>query len=307
MVLANICFAVLPLAVKWSGRLGAHGALLTFYRHLFAFIAVLLLAAFRVQRLEVKRPRVLFWRGLFGGVAVFLWFFSIDLTSAAKATVLNYTHPLWSNAFSALLFRVRRPAWYWGLYAIAFAGLVLVVDPSLTQVNWGDVLALGSGASGGAAVLSVKEARKTENALSIFAAFSTIGLLVAVLYLWCLPERLGGAPLDAALALDSLTRAWWPILLTAVFAVCGQLLFTHGYAYTSLTLGTALSFIVPVLASFGGWLLFGESLPPHFWIGASMVMGVAATVTRWETRTSAELSIVAAAARDLTKTAPPHS
>ena len=74
LTVANILFAIVPLAVKWSGRMGVQGPILTFYRHFFAFLAVLLLAALGVQKIEIKKPRLLWWRGFFGGAAVFLWF-----------------------------------------------------------------------------------------------------------------------------------------------------------------------------------------------------------------------------------------
>jgi len=270
LVMANLLFAAVPLAVKWSSGYGVQGPALTFYRHLFAFAAVLVLAALRVQSIEIKKPALLWWRGFFGGAAIFLWFASLDLTTAAKGTVLKYTHPLWSNLLAALFLGYTRPRGFWLLYVLAFAGLYLVVNPDFHRVNWGDLLALASGFFGGAAVLTVKEARKTENALTIFAALSLFGLLFAVIYLILAPHYLPSA--GSALDLSALKKAWLPILVMSLTAVGGQLLFTQGYAYTSLSMGTMLSMMVPFLASLGGWLIFGEELTPHFVMGTALIL-----------------------------------
>lgn len=270
---ANLCFALVPLAVKWSALNGASGPALTFYRHLFAFLAVLALAALGLQPIEVKRPKLLLWRGLLGGASVFLWFASLDLTSAAKGTVLNYTHTLWSNVFGALFLGLKRPRSFWPLFAVALGGLYLVVNPDFDRVNWGDVMALGSGMFGGAAVLTVKEARKTENALTIFGAFSAVGLVIATLYLWLAPRLLPSQPASLSLYWQALSNAWLPILVMSAAAVGGQLLFTHGYAYTSIAVGSLLSLSVPLLASLGGHFILHEALTPHFVMGALLVLG----------------------------------
>lgn len=272
LMAANILFAVVPLAVKWSASFGARGPALTFYRHLFAFVAVLALWALGVQKVQVHRPKLLLWRGLLGGASVFLWFFSLDLTTAAKGTVLNYTHPLWSNLFGALFLGYKRPRFFWPLYALATLGLYLVVDPDFQHPNWGDLLALFSGMFGGAAVLTVKEARKTENALTIFGAFSLFGLALAVAYLFIASRFIPSLAGNTHIGLDDLQKAWLPILVMSVSAVGGQLFFTHGYAYTSLALGSLLSLSVPLLAALGGWLIFSEALTPHFLAGAALVL-----------------------------------
>ena len=70
----------------------------------------------------------------------------------------------------------------------------------------------------------------------------------------------------------------------------GQLLFTHGYAYTSLALGTLLALLVPVLASLGGWIFFGETLTPHFLAGMLLVFLVCVILGSRETSSVSDLA-----------------
>ena len=118
--------------------------------------------------------------------------------------------------------------------------------------------------AGGAAVLATKEARRTDNALSVFTSFSLFGFLISGMILLVNPAP-SGATWIGWKTLDG--HGWMILLIMGLVAMTAQLLFTQGYGYTSLATGTLLSLLVPVVTAFLGWLLLKESLTPHFMIG----------------------------------------
>lgn len=118
-------------------------------------------------------------------------------------------------------------------------------------------------------MLSVKEARRTDNALSVFGSFTFFGLGLTALLL------AGGT----AAGIGSLTH--WTVVdgrgagilcLMGALGMAAQLFYTQGLGHASLAMGTLLAQSVPVLAAFFGWIILGEPLTPHFVLGTVFVL-----------------------------------
>lgn len=270
MLVSNFFFAMIPITVKWAGQLRYSPTETTFFRFAFATLGILALAVLGWQKLKIVNFKVLFWRGFFGGVSVLFYFMTVYWTTAAKGTLLNYTYSIWANVFAVLFFRHKPPKGFVPLLLTAIAGVWLVLDIQIGAFNWGDWTGILSGATAGAAVVAIKEARRTDNALTIFASFTFFGLLISGLLLGAGP-CLGPA---ASLAQWIIPHGMgWVVLLgMGACSMAAQLLFTEGYGYTSLAMGTLLSLIVPVLTALFGLVLLGEPLTPHFLLGTLLVL-----------------------------------
>jgi drug/metabolite transporter (DMT)-like permease len=219
-------------------------------------------------RLQLHETRLLFFRGLYGGLGTVLYFYAIQMTSAGKGALLNYTHSLWANVFAVVLLREAAPKGFWWLLGLAGAGLWLVLDPDFQTINWGDVLGLVSGMLGGAAIYSLKNLRKNTNALSIFASFSVFGAVFALA-----PPLTATVSPGAGQVWFAPPAAAWPALIgVGIAGMAGQMFFTHGYGYTSIALGTLMSLSVPAIAAVGGWAFLAEPLTKNFLLGAVMIM-----------------------------------
>lgn len=274
-------FGCVPVCVKIATSMGVNAAQGTFFRFLFSSLLILAFAASGFQRLHAENLRLLLLRGLLGGCAAFLWFLAMESTSASKGTLLNYTHSIWANVFLAVFLKQQPPRGFWPTLGLAIAGLWLVLAPGFDTVLWGDVVALASGAFGGAAVLTIKEARKTDNALSVFASFSFIGLLLSSLLVAAQSGGVSG--MAALLGNESALKV---LLLMGTLSTIGQLIFTQGYGHVSIALGTVMSLSVPLFATLGGWLLLGETITPRFLLGAGLVVAACAISAVLEVRSA---------------------
>lgn len=271
LCLSNLFFALLPVTVKWADQLAYPSIQVTFFRFAFAAAGILVLAALGWQKLRIVNMQAIFWRGFFGGGTVLCYFLALHWTTAAKATLLNYTYSLWANVFSVLLLRQKAPKGLPLLIVMAAVGVWLVLGTHFDSLNAGDLAGFASGLLAGAGVLSVKEARRTDNALSVFASFTFFGLLLSGFLL------VGGGRLWG---LDPGLTHWTTpegkglaILMTmGALAMAAQLLYTQGLGLASLAMGTLLAQSVPVLAALGGWLILGEPLTPHFILGSVLVL-----------------------------------
>ncbi len=236
ILLSDLFFGFLPICVKWANHQGYPALQATFFRFGFALAGILFLVALGWQKILVVNRKALFWRGFFGGWSVFFFFITLQTTTAAKATLFNYTYSIWANVFDTVVFRRRPPKHFWPTLLMAAVGVWLVLGIHWTGFKWGDATGILSGVMSGAAVLSIKEARRTDNALSVFTSFSFFGFITAGLFLWWGPA-LGMDVLAAWHALDC--RGWITLLCMGMIGMSAQVLFTHGYGYTSLAVGSS--------------------------------------------------------------------
>lgn len=268
VLLSDLVFGFLPITVKWANQWGYGSVQVAFCRFAFALLGIALLVTLNLQPLRISNLQALFWRGFFGGITVLLYFITLQETTAAKATLFNYTYALWTNVFAVLFFKVKPPKGFGLLLAVAAVGVWLVLGVSFSSFEWGDLTGLLSGMAAGASVLAVKEARRTDNALSIFASFSWFGFLIAGGGLLLLPH-LGFSHADwTGLSL----QGGGLLALMGFLAMAAQMLFTYGYGYVSLAAGSLLSLLVPVLTAFFSWEVLKEPLTPHFILGTCLVL-----------------------------------
>jgi drug/metabolite transporter (DMT)-like permease len=238
MLAGYILFGFAPLFVKLArdyGWLVSHTLLARFGFAAAAVVGLSWLARRRRNNwgYSPQRSGLLFLRGLFGGLAVLCYFTAIQHLGAGKGTLLNYTHSVFANLFGFIILRHRPAALYWPCLAAALAGLWLVINPSFDGFSWAEGLGLLSGVLGGAAILTVKELRQTDNAMTIFSAL-TVGGLAATSAAVFFENDLGLWQLQGARLIPA---GWAALLALAVLSMIGQLLFTQGYRNTSVALG----------------------------------------------------------------------
>ena len=269
LCLSNLFFGLLPITVKWANQLDYSAVQVTFARFAFATAGILTLALLGWQKLKVVNTRLLFWRGFFGGSTVLCYFLALHWTTVGQATLLNYTYSIWANVFAILFLQQKAPKGIGFLLLLAGVGVWFVLGARFDQLNVGDAAGFFSGLLGGAGVLSAKEARRTDNALSVFGSFTFFGLVITALLLVS-GKAAGVDALTHWTAVDG--RGVAILCLMGALGMAAQLFYTQGLGHASLAMGTLLAQLVPVLAAFFGWVMLGESLTPHFILGTACVL-----------------------------------
>jgi drug/metabolite transporter (DMT)-like permease len=277
MVTSALLFGAMSVAARsLSGQLGA--AQIAFVRFSIGLVMVLGVRAVRPGLVTMQRPWLLFWRGLFGGVAVLLYFVAIGRLGAGLATMLNYTFPLWAALFAALTLGERVGRRGLSGMAIATGGLVIAIGPSSlaglvenssrSGAGLGLAAGLVSSLFGGAATTVVRAARRTESALAVFGGFCLVGAFV------CLPFAIADwRPVDGETARM--------LLLVGLLSFGAQLLFTWSLKYVPAGTGSLTTQLTIVSSYALAALLLGESVPSHALGGGVLVLvGVFLASTR---------------------------
>jgi drug/metabolite transporter (DMT)-like permease len=262
LVVAALCFAAMAFAAKLAARTlpGENVAFVRFLVMLLPFANPTLAR----RAVEFQRLDLLVYRGLFGGVAVLLYFLAIEKIPVGLATLLNSTSPVWAVLCAALFLGERtRP-----LLALPFAAALVgmgLASGALAQPGAGFGIGLWEGVGlisavlSGAAVTAIRAARRSESSWSIYGSFTLCGALVTAPFAlagWRWPDG----------------REWALLVAVGLASIAAQLLMTHAYRWVdNLRAGVILQLNVVVTLALGV-LLLGERLAPSQLVGAFLAL-----------------------------------
>lgn len=229
----------------------------------FVVGAAVSLAAFRL-RPGLYRPRnlrLLWTRGISGGIVVVLYFLALQRIPAGEAGMLYNLFPVIATGMSVAVFS-ERPTIHLGLaLLVATAGVVLVLGGGSMRLGIGAGEAFAVGAAFFAAVSSVtiRAMRATDNAATIFFFFSLGGLPVA------LPFALGAWPAGLV--------PWLLAVAMALSAYVAQLLLAEAYGPLSISEASVWLQLTPLAQYLLAALLLGEAV--SLVGGAGILLGIA--------------------------------
>ncbi len=233
---------------------------------------LILLVTLLLLRADLRVPRrewpLFLAYGVFGVALFFICYVNaINLTGVAVAAVLMYTSPAWVAAIS----------WRWmgerlgrrGLAALGLAifGAALVAEvysPAHLRLNWlGVLLGLAAGLTYG--LYSVfNKALVRRNRPWVVQVY---GLLIGALVLlpMAAPSELakGWATTDASLLVIGMGIL--PTLLASMA-------FAFGVQWVPVSVAAIVATFEPVVATFFGYLFFGERLEALQWVGALCIV-----------------------------------
>ena len=211
-------------------------------------------------------------RGLIHTIALTMWFIALPSVSLADTTAIGFTTPIFLMLGAGLLLGEAMMAARWIAAAIGFAGVLIVVGPSV------------GGSAGGAMLLMLASAPR-------FAATMLMSKRLArrdgpsVLVLW---QAASITLLSAPLALYQ----WQPvtlsqgllILLAGVLGNVGQYAVTRSFHRTDISATQSVRFLDLLWASLFGWVFFGD-VPAHTTLaGGAVILAASLWIARRESR-----------------------
>jgi drug/metabolite transporter (DMT)-like permease len=238
------------------------------------------LAAIGKLSLKTARPWGLALRGVFGTLAIALYFYAITHGQLSTGTLLSYTYVIFATIFSAFWLREWPRTEAIGALLVALVGSVILIRPDFRHVSAGDMAGLGSGIIGGLAITTMRDLRRTEPAPLIFLWLCGCGAATTGLAL--LLASGGYFHLDAPRAPQN--AAWLLLLGVGIVGTLGQILLTWGLRYSGTLLTTLISLSVVPLSALAGVLFFGEQLHFHVLLGGAIILAAAIYLTISEAR-----------------------
>lgn len=175
--------------VRWAD---APGPITGLYR---VFLASLILTPFFLYKCrrdcKLKNSSIIFplAGGLFTAGDFALWNTSVNYTTAANATLLGNTAPLWVALGAWLLFRERLSTRFWLGLGLALAGATLILGTDFLlhpRLGMGDLMAIGTGVFYAGYMLTTQRSRQHFSPLThlwLVGLSASFGLLLINLVL----------------------------------------------------------------------------------------------------------------------------
>jgi len=261
MLVSGFLFACMGVLVKLSAVYFS-SIELVFYRSMIGFLIICVIVSVRHLPLSTLYWKNHCWRGLSGLGSVLMFFYCITQLPLATAVTFNYTSPLFLTLLTTMILKDH---FQW-LLAVAvvlgFAGVVLLLRPSLQEDQWsGGLIGLASGFFAAIAYLNIRHlgnlGEPDWRVVFYFTLISTIITSIWMLFNTFHPIT----PVNFLLLLG--------IGITATLA---QLALTRAYHTGKILVVGALAYSTVVFASLWGILIWGELLSLTSWLGIGLIV-----------------------------------
>lgn len=263
---AAVLFGLMAVLARMGSR-GSGGFTapqITFIRFVVGSAMTIALFRLRPGTFRPVNHRLLFTRGLLGGLAVLLYFLALSRIPAGEATLLNNVFPVIAVVLS--LFTLgERPTLHLALaLAVVTCGMLMVLGDGYQTVGlgWGHVAGIASAFLGAGAVTSIRALRATDNAPTIFFAFCVGGAAVSA------PFALQSWPADSSL--------WALAAAVGVLSFGAQILMTDAYGALTVAEAALWQQLTPVASYLWALAVLGE----RFGVmeGAGVFVGIAGVI-----------------------------
>ncbi len=267
MTASSIMFSIMLILIKISPEIDPYKT--SFFR--FAIGLALLGTAAMANKivLNFKNIKLLFLRGFFGGISIFLLFYSINKIGLVKGSVIGNMYPVFATIASAIFLKERVNFITWMLIFTSMAGITLISfskGVGIENINPDDFIAILGAAIGGLAIVIIKKLRETESSFSIFFAQCAIGFWVVLIPANIVPVEIG-------------ISGGFILLGIGVSATIGQLMMTYSFKYVSVSKGTIIGMLTPFFNVFIGVLVFNEEINLISGIGLALILFSCAVIT----------------------------
>ena len=245
--------------VRWAN---APGPVTAFYR---LFFSIFLLLPFFLPRLKLNRSinswSIIFplLAGLFTACDLGLWTASLSYTTAANATLLGNTAPLWVALGTWLILRQKLTSAFWRGLGITLLGAVLIMGTDFIlhpRFGIGDAMALCTGFFYGGYFLFTERSRTHFDPI-IHTWFVGVGASISLFVVnTALRYPLTGYP----------KQTWVVFLSTAIVSqLIGYMLLAYALGHLPASIVSPTMILQPIMTALLAIPLLGEI--PSLWQG----------------------------------------
>ncbi len=186
-------------------------------------------------------------RGILGGFGIPLYNLCILELGAGRSTILGSSYPIFAALLAPLFITEYLKLRHIVLGLIALAGICLMIGPESFRdgLNGYDALAVAVAILSGLIVTIIRKLHATYNTATIYASQCAFGFII------CFPGTL------MHLSMPSLS-GWFFLIGAALCVAFGQITMTQGFRHISVSQGSSLHLLTPVLVTIASILLLSE-------------------------------------------------
>lgn len=257
MLVAVFFFSLMNLLVKYLDHVPAHEVIL--FRSAVSF--VMSFAYVKRKKIPVfgNNKKILILRGVFGVMALTMYFTTLQNIPLASATTIQYLSPIFGTIAAFLILKEKVYPWQWILFGVSFSGAALVkgFDPRVDLVFF--LLGLFSALFSGLAYTCVRILKDTDHPYVIVMYFPMLALPVMIVWSffnWYMPQ----------------SWEWLILILIGVFTQIAQVNMTKALQLEKLSIISSMKYFGVAFAFLYGFFLFGETYDWKAILGILLVL-----------------------------------
>lgn len=263
MALASTFFCMTGCLVKYGSHIGIYK--MAFFRFVIGLGLISIAVMSGRVTLVFNNKKLLFLRGLTGGIAILIGLVSITRLGLGKGMVLICSYPIFASVISAVFLKERLRLFDFGAILTAIAGIYLIVYEKQQGFSWlifgkYELLAVFGAVIAGITITLIRKLHDTDGSSAIYFSQCVVGM-------WLV--------LGPALSSEGSVGLNGVFILLGIGAAVtvGQLLMTEGFKYVQVKTGSLLLMIEPVLCYIAGVTIFSESVTIFRVFGSVLVIG----------------------------------
>ncbi len=225
---------------------------IVFYRNLLGILIILFtLKKFSVS-FDSSKIHLLFLRGLFGALAMVLFFYTIATIPLGEAVILNKTSPFFVTILAYYLVNEKINLSTFFALIIGFLGIVFIMKPFGMEISFEHFLGVLGGFFAAAAYATIKKIKDIYDARVIMLSFMGVGMIIPVLLFLFTPL--------VEFKFHSEVFVWILIGFMAIISTGSQWFLTRAYSLSKASIIGVVSYAnIPFAIGFG--IMLGDSLP----------------------------------------------
>ena len=248
---------------------------IVFFRNLIGVAIILYTLKHTAPSLSGGKFHMLITRGVFGFLAMILFFYTITVIPLGEAITLNKTSPLFVTVLAFYLLKEQLNKTTIFALLVGFLGIIFITKPFGLTISYEHFLGILGGFFAAAAYTTIKKIKDIYDARVIVLSFVGIGtLLPAILFLVApyvdAPDSISF--LFPIFTLPQTTSVWLLIGFMAIISTLSQWLLTKAYSVSKASIIGVISYTnIPFAIGFG-WML-GDKFPDTLtFIGIGLIV-----------------------------------
>lgn len=263
MMASTLSFSIMQLIVKISGPAIPTMEKVFFRNFITLFFGLFLVVKNKVPLFGRRENRMaLLGRSVLGFIGVAGYFYATNNMNVADASLLHRSSPFFVIIFSALFLKNRLTRVQVGALALAFAGSVLVINPSFNMNILPALIGVLSAAGAGGAYVIINYLKGKESNATIVFCFSLVSCLLSLV-------MSGGA-----FILPS-AKQWALLLGIGLFAGVGQVTLTQAYKMTNPGEVSIINYLGIIFSAVLGFVFLNERISVRSYLGIALILTAA--------------------------------
>ncbi len=258
MIVSVVCFALMNLVVKLMPTIPATELVL------FRSIVSIILSYFMIRKKKLNpfgnNKKWLIIRGVFGVVALTLFFYTLQKLPIGSAITIQYLSPIFTAFFAIYILGEKMRNTQWIYFLVAFLGIAIIKGYDANISTPLLLMGIGSAIFSGVAYNAIRKLKDTDHPVVVvfyFPLIATPVMLVFSLFYWVTPQGI----------------EWFYLLLMGVLTQIAQVNMTKAYQAAPLNKMAPLKYGGVILAILFDVSIFGIHYQWITLLGIAMVIG----------------------------------